>query len=202
MTTAATRDGSLIDEIVREGARRMLAAALEAEVNSYIAELADETRRARAAPGGPQRPPPAPDGDHRGRAGRGQGAAGERQARRRGDRRAQAVLLGDPAAVVPQVPEGQRGAAAALPARPVVGGLRARAGAVPRLGGRAVAGDGDPADRRSGRPTTPPSRAGTCRDRDYVYVWADGVHLQGPPRSRPSRASWSSWACARTAPRN
>lgn len=36
-------DGSsLIDEIVREGARRMLAAALEAEVNAYIAELADQ----------------------------------------------------------------------------------------------------------------------------------------------------------------
>ncbi|MEU8975691.1 IS256 family transposase [Streptomyces monashensis] len=34
--------GSLLDEIVREGARRMLAAALEAEVNAYIAELADE----------------------------------------------------------------------------------------------------------------------------------------------------------------
>jgi transposase-like protein len=38
----STRDGSLIDEIVRDGARRMLAAALEAEVNSYIAELADQ----------------------------------------------------------------------------------------------------------------------------------------------------------------
>ena len=38
----STRDGSLIDEIVREGARRMLAAALEIEVNSYIAELAGE----------------------------------------------------------------------------------------------------------------------------------------------------------------
>ncbi|WP_326625011.1 MULTISPECIES: IS256 family transposase [unclassified Streptomyces] len=38
-----TADGSsLIDEIVREGARRMLAAALEAEVNAYIAELADQ----------------------------------------------------------------------------------------------------------------------------------------------------------------
>lgn len=41
----STRDGSLIDEIVREGARRMLAAALEAEVNSYIAELADQRDR-------------------------------------------------------------------------------------------------------------------------------------------------------------
>ncbi|MDH6435425.1 putative transposase [Streptomyces sp. SAI-144] len=38
-----TANGSaLIDEIVREGARRMLAAALEAEVDAYIAELADQ----------------------------------------------------------------------------------------------------------------------------------------------------------------
>lgn len=37
-----TPNGSLIDEIVREGARRMLASALEAEVNAYIAELADQ----------------------------------------------------------------------------------------------------------------------------------------------------------------
>jgi transposase-like protein len=38
----STESGSLIDEIVRDGARRMLAAALEAEVNQYIAELAAE----------------------------------------------------------------------------------------------------------------------------------------------------------------
>ncbi|MEY9849706.1 IS256 family transposase [Streptacidiphilus sp. MAP5-3] len=37
-----TETGSLIDDIVREGASRMLAAALEAEVNSYVAELADQ----------------------------------------------------------------------------------------------------------------------------------------------------------------
>ncbi|MEW2485423.1 hypothetical protein [Streptomyces sp. NPDC048411] len=35
----STESGSLIDEIAREGARRGLAAALEAEVNQYIAEL-------------------------------------------------------------------------------------------------------------------------------------------------------------------
>jgi transposase-like protein len=35
-------DGSLIDEIVRDGARRMLAAALEAEVAAYIAAHLDE----------------------------------------------------------------------------------------------------------------------------------------------------------------
>ncbi|MFF7199182.1 IS256 family transposase [Streptomyces sp. NPDC008079] len=39
----STETGSLIDEIVREGARRMLAAALEAEVNQYIAELTADT---------------------------------------------------------------------------------------------------------------------------------------------------------------
>ncbi len=33
---------SALDEIVLDGARRMLAAALEAEVDAYIAELADE----------------------------------------------------------------------------------------------------------------------------------------------------------------
>ncbi|MEX5713722.1 IS256 family transposase [Parafrankia sp. FMc6] len=38
----STARPSLIDEIVREGARRMLAAALEAEVDAYIAELADQ----------------------------------------------------------------------------------------------------------------------------------------------------------------
>lgn len=38
----STPNGSLIDEIVRERARRMLAAALEAEVDSYIAELTDQ----------------------------------------------------------------------------------------------------------------------------------------------------------------
>ncbi|MHA5054035.1 transposase [Streptomyces sp. SD15] len=37
-----TGGSSLIDEIVRDGAGRMLAAALEAKVNSYIAELADQ----------------------------------------------------------------------------------------------------------------------------------------------------------------
>lgn len=37
-----TESDSLIDDIVREGARRMLAAALEAEVDQYIAELAAE----------------------------------------------------------------------------------------------------------------------------------------------------------------
>ncbi len=39
----STQSGSLINEIVREGARPMPAAALEAEVNQYMAEFAAET---------------------------------------------------------------------------------------------------------------------------------------------------------------
>lgn len=48
MLTVVAEDGqpregvSLLDEIVREGARRMLAAALEAEVDAYLADLAGE----------------------------------------------------------------------------------------------------------------------------------------------------------------
>lgn len=38
----STATGSLLDDIVREGARRMLAAALETEVDQYIAELAEQ----------------------------------------------------------------------------------------------------------------------------------------------------------------
>src|SRR6266849_1687501 len=41
-TAPAVTGGSLIDEIVRDGARRMLAAALEAEVAAYIAAYAEE----------------------------------------------------------------------------------------------------------------------------------------------------------------
>jgi hypothetical protein len=55
---------SLIDEIVREGARRMLTEALKAEVEAYIAQFATDP--------------------HRGRRDRRAGAPGQRQARRCG----------------------------------------------------------------------------------------------------------------------
>ncbi len=42
-TPAAAPSGSMLDEIVREGARRMLAAALEAEVAAYVAEHTDQS---------------------------------------------------------------------------------------------------------------------------------------------------------------
>ena len=41
-TATAGSASSVIDELVREGARRMLAEALQAEVDAYIARFADE----------------------------------------------------------------------------------------------------------------------------------------------------------------
>ena len=46
---------SLLDEIVRDGARPMLAAALQAEVAAYIEAHVARGRRGRSAAGGPQR---------------------------------------------------------------------------------------------------------------------------------------------------
>ncbi|MEV7286309.1 transposase [Streptomyces sp. NPDC093252] len=54
----STESGALVDELVREGARRMPAAALEAEVNQYTAELA-------AGTDGHGRRPVVRDGHHR-----------------------------------------------------------------------------------------------------------------------------------------
>ena len=102
----STQSGSLIDEIVREGARRMQAAALEAGVNQYMAQLAagtDELGHRLVVR----------NGRHRARTVATAARAIEVTAPRvnalprgRVHGRAQAVLLGDPCAVVPQVTEG------------------------------------------------------------------------------------------------
>ena len=66
-----------LDEIVREGARRMLAAALEAEVEAYVAAFVDQLdergRRLVVRNGAC----PAAAGDHSGRRGGGGRAAGQ-----------------------------------------------------------------------------------------------------------------------------
>ena len=49
---------SLLDEIAREGARRMLVAALETEVAAYLEAHHDETRRRGPCLGRPQRQGP------------------------------------------------------------------------------------------------------------------------------------------------
>ncbi len=119
----------MLDEIVRDGARRMLAAALEAEVAAYIEEHVDQVdedggrlvvRNGRAQPrqvltssGAIDVVAPRVNDTHR-----------------RGQRRTSAVRLGDLRAVVPQVTQDHRGVAAAVPARPVQPRPHAGVGAV------------------------------------------------------------------------
>ena len=117
------RDGgtSLIDELVREGARRMLAEALQAEVDDYIARFLgerDEHGRRLVVRNGSHQPREVLTS-----AGAVEVIAPRVNDRRTdpGDRRAGEVLLGDPAAVVPENPEDHRSVAAALLARTVLG---------------------------------------------------------------------------------
>ena len=74
-----------LDELAREGARRMIAAALRAEANEYVARYEDEVDEDWAPAGGPQRPGAGAAGDGRVGDDPGPRAAGERQARRGGD---------------------------------------------------------------------------------------------------------------------
>ena len=128
---------SLLDEIVRDGARQMLAAALQAEVAAYIeAHVTRSTRTVAgwwsatgihaerevttAAGAVPVRQPRVNDK-------RVDEATGERK-------RFSSAILPAWARKSPQV---SGGVAAAVPARPVHRRLRAGAGAVPRLESRA-----------------------------------------------------------------
>ncbi|MFI6448862.1 IS256 family transposase [Kitasatospora sp. NPDC050543] len=155
----------------------MLAATLEAEVDSYIAELTNERDEAGRPPGGPQRPPPAAEGDHVGRGGRGEGAPGQRQARRRGDGRAQMVLVGVPAAWCRKSPK----IAEVLPLLYLHG--LSTGDFVPAmeqfLG--SSAGLSPATVTRLTTQWQADHQAFMDRDlsaTDYVYVWADGVHLR------------------------
>ena len=110
---------STLDEICREGARRMLAAALELEVDEYLAVFRDEVdERGRRLV--------VRNGHARARTITTVAGAVEVTAPRVNDKRVDAdtgermqVQELARAAVVPQEPEGVRGVAAAVLARPV-----------------------------------------------------------------------------------
>ena len=128
---------SLIDEIVREGARRMLAEALQAEMDAYIARFAgerDENGRPMVVRNGYRKPREvltsagavevtAPRVNDK----RTDPATGQRM-------RFSSAILPVWARKTPKITE----VLPALPARPVERGLRARPGPVPRFIGRAV----------------------------------------------------------------
>ena len=143
---------SLLDEIVRDGAGRMLAAALAAEVAAYIdahADQLDEQGHRLVVRNGYQKPREVTTAA---------GVVAVRAPRvndKRIDeatRRAEAVRLVDSAGVVAQVTAGGRGAAAALPPRAVRIGLRCGVGAVPRRQRRAVRVDYHPTHRAMAKP--------------------------------------------------
>ena len=125
----------------------MLAEALQAEVDAYCARFADErdeNGRRLVVRNGYHEPREVTTG----------AGAVAVHAPRVNDKRidpetgdAATVLVGDPAAVGAQDPADRGGAAAAVPARALVGGFRARAGAVPRLDQGPVSGDDHEDDR-------------------------------------------------------
>jgi hypothetical protein len=96
-----------LDELAREGARRMLAAALEAEVDAYLAAYAAERDEGGRRLVVRKRPRPPAPGDHCGREHPRARAAGGRSPHRPDDRRADAVPVGGLAALVPQEPQGR-----------------------------------------------------------------------------------------------
>src|SRR3954454_6876928 len=103
-------------------------------------------------------------------------AASQRQTHRRGRRRTQTVRLGDPAGLVPQVAADHRGATTALPARSLVVGF------VPALQQFLGTSSGLPAPTIARLTVQWQEEARTFAGRDlsgadYVYLWADGVHL-------------------------
>ncbi len=57
--SAGSPAGSLLDELIRDGARQMLAAALQAEVAAYVDQFADVVDERGASAGGPERFPKA-----------------------------------------------------------------------------------------------------------------------------------------------
>ena len=139
--------GSVLDEIVREAARQMLAVALQAEVSAYIdahAEEVDENGHRLVVRNGHhnEREVITAAGPVRVRAPRVNDkrtdpATGERK------RFASAIL----ARVGTQVAAGGRGAAAAVPARPVQLGFRSGVDAVPGHQPRPVGGDDHEVDQ-------------------------------------------------------
>ena len=173
-----TPNGSLIDEIVREGARRMLAAALEAEVNGYLAELAEQRDEA-------GRRLVVRNGFHAERTISTSAGLVQVKAPRVNDQRvdaddrgAEAVLLGDPAAVGPEDPEDLRGACrccicTACP--PATSSRRWSSSS------GSAAGLSSATCQRLTAQWTEDHKAFQGRDlskTDFVYVWADGVHLK------------------------
>ncbi|WP_238577331.1 transposase [Streptomyces inhibens] len=195
-----TESGSLIDEIVREGASRMPAAALEAEVDQYMAELAAER-------------------DER----------GHRLVVRNGRHRARTVVtaVGPVEVAAPRVNAASTRPPASASGSPRRSWPRGAAKSpkvsevLPLLYLHGLSsGDFVPAQEQFLGGAAGLSVATVTRltkqwqddhaafqqrdlaDRDFVYVWADGVHPKVRLSGRRTPARWSCSGCGWTAPRS
>ena len=190
----AGRSRSRSTILAREGARRMIATALRAEADEYVARFDDDldedghrlvvrngrARERKVTVGVGDRPGPR--------------AARQRQARRRGDRRAPAVLLEDPAGVRAPVAEGHRGAADPVPARPVDRRLPAGArGSAGRGRLRPVAVDDQPAVQGVGDSPRPVPQAASRLQPLRLPVRRRGARVRPPrrgPEAVPAGRDW------------
>ncbi|CAM5486710.1 hypothetical protein SPURM210S_06718 [Streptomyces purpurascens] len=190
-----TESSSLIDEIVREGARRMLAAALEAEVNQYIAELAAERD-------GSGRRLVVRNGRHRPRAVTTAAGAIEVAAPRVNDRRVDAATGERKRFSSKILPPWCRKSPKVSEVLPLLylHGLSS-GDFVPALEQflGSAAGLSAPTVTRLTKQWSDDHAAFQQRDlsgSDYVYVWADGVHPKVRRRGRTCCATAGVAACA------
>jgi hypothetical protein len=189
-----------LDELAREGARRMLAAALEAEVDVYLAafaELVDERghRLVRRNGHAPAR----------------QLATGAGQVEvvrpRVDDRRVDPTAASasrstaSSCPMVPPLAQGGPGAGAAVPARAQLQRLRPRVGGAVRLGGGPV-GLGVtrlPSQWQAEREASP---SATCLRSTLCPAGLMACTAASAWATRGGGAGWSSWGCGPTAPRS
>ena len=168
---------SVIDDIVREGARRMLAEALQAEVDAYIAQFSaerDERGRRLVVRNGSHQPPRSPH--QRGRGGGGR-AAGQRPPHRPPDTGERAkfssAILPPWCRKTPKINE-------VLPLLYLHGLSTSDFG--PALGQflGSSAGLSSSVITKLTETWQAEQRAFAARDLsevDYVYLWADGIHV-------------------------
>jgi len=176
-TGVAALGSSLLDEIVRDGARQMLAAGLRAEVVAYI-----EAHRGELDKNGHRLV--VRNGYHAEReVTTAAGAVSVRQPRVNDKRidpvtgervRFSSAILPAWARKSPKVSE----VLPLLSARPFDVGFRARAGAVPGQRTRPVRAHHHPADRAVEGRRRGVFNARSLADVDYVYMWVDGIHLK------------------------
>ena len=167
----------MLDEIVRDGARPMLAAALQAEVAAYIDAPLGEVDEHGSSAGGPQRLPRRAGGGHRGGCGPGAGAAGQRQARRRRDRAAARFT----SAILPAWARKSPKVAEVLPLLYLHGLSTGDFGPALEQFLGSAAGLSAATITRLTTQWQDEAEAFNKRslaDTDYVYVWVDGIHFK------------------------